>query len=58
MNEPPDTQLSNDAPVFQAADGSQIRIFVEAGGISSRPKLVRALKVGSRHATAQRLLHK
>lgn len=44
MDEPPSTQVSNDTLVFQAADGSQIRIFVEAGGISSRPKLVRALK--------------
>jgi len=56
MNEPPYTQLANDAPVFQAADGSQLRIFVEAGGISSRPKLVRALKAGLQHATAQLLL--
>ena len=56
MDEPPSTQVSNDALVFQAADGSQIRIFVEAGGISSRPKLVRALKAGFRQATAQLLL--
>ncbi|RDB29618.1 hypothetical protein Hypma_015586 [Hypsizygus marmoreus] len=45
MDNLPSSQASEPVPViFRQPDGSQWRIFVEAGGISGRPKLIRTLK--------------
>ncbi|GLB36095.1 putative BRCT domain, a BRCA1 C-terminus domain [Lyophyllum shimeji] len=45
MEEFPPSQASETLPdLFRKADGSHWRIFVEAGGIVGRPKLIRTLK--------------
>lgn len=48
MDNLPSSQAPNDTvpQLFREYDGSQIPVFVEAGGIIGRPKLVRVLKVG------------
>lgn len=46
MDDIPSTQIPEDLPkVFQNPDGSSWQVFVEAGGIIGRPKLMRLLRV-------------
>ncbi|KAF9455082.1 hypothetical protein P691DRAFT_716285 [Macrolepiota fuliginosa MF-IS2] len=46
MSDPPpsSTQPAVDPPFFHHPDGTRIQIFVEAGGILNRPRLIRNLK--------------